>query len=95
LLKDGKLLANILSNKQNIDIAYEFLWNQLPWVNDLRSLSHPWLLLTLCKDIRQKSIGPLLQFFVCNNWKTKVQTIQSLQDKSFDPEALKINNANI
>uniref|UniRef100_A0A1I8BYK3 Transmembrane protein n=1 Tax=Meloidogyne hapla TaxID=6305 RepID=A0A1I8BYK3_MELHA len=91
-LKDGKPLANILGSMQNIDIVFELLWNQLPWVNDLRALSHPWLLIALCEDVRQKSVGRLLRFFIGKTWKTKVQSIQSVNVKSVEPAAMKKYN---
>uniref|UniRef100_A0A914MYY7 Serpentine receptor class gamma n=1 Tax=Meloidogyne incognita TaxID=6306 RepID=A0A914MYY7_MELIC len=82
LLKDGKPLATFLGNNQNIDIVFELLWNQLPWVNDLRALSHPWLLVALCEDVRQKSVGGLLRVVVGKTWKTKVEPIQSVNVKT-------------
>ncbi|KAF7631091.1 Serpentine receptor class gamma [Meloidogyne graminicola] len=71
-LRNGNFLSNILSSIANIDKINEIFWNQLPWVNDLRALSHPWLLILLCDDVRQKSFEPLLS----KTWKTPVQSIQ-------------------
>jgi hypothetical protein len=50
-----------LDGADEINVLY-WLMQQMPWVNDLRDLSQPWVLLIVCEDVRNEALPWLKQW---------------------------------
>jgi hypothetical protein len=77
MLRDGIWFPQFLSSIFNNNDSFYFIYSQFPWINDLRVLSQPWLLLIVNGDIR-KEIFPWMNSFLKGKfrkkeWKTQVQ----------------------
>jgi hypothetical protein len=67
-------LLNLQKEQQEYGLYIAFL--QLPWVDDVGAVSHPWVLIAISKSLRNATL-PFLKDMCCM-WKCKAATSHSI-----------------